>query len=100
MRPRRSQQWRFRGGQGSWNGPKREKGFDAQFRGGRLLPSASGAIGSHDAPSTITGDSAHGKTVKNRRRRATVRRKVFGARHWFGSESMRFGAAGKAALQP
>jgi hypothetical protein len=33
------------------------------------------------APSTINRDSAHGKTVKIRRRRATVKRKIFGASH-------------------
>ena len=51
---------------------------------------ASGVVAANlsTAPSTITRDSAHGKTVKNRRRRATVRRN-FSARTTVGSEGSR-----------
>ena len=65
------------------------------------FPVRSGAGGIFTAPYTITRDSAHGKTVKNRRRRATVRR-IFSARATvvgFDCRRLQFGTRdGKVAL--
>src|SRR5580704_2141684 len=49
------------------------------------------------APSTITRDSAQGKTVRSRRRRATVRRKFSARATVLSSESRGSGRSGKAA---
>src|SRR5579864_6237552 len=49
------------------------------------------------APSTITRDSAQGKTVQSRRRRATVRRKFSARATVLSSESRDSGRSGKAA---